>query len=208
MNEFGKAQLDEYMQGSPSPDNYYVQWGTYDNLTDRWPLLLRLSTHPDGYPLDFVTSTREYMMASMTNNISKDICAHYGVELPADAHYKLGAMDFRNDCGEAITSSLSSLSQDQLQILKEADAIMESTWRDLCVAETEEEFIRIREETIQRVIATGEPEVFREYQKMWDAAAAVIVPMTHEIQRARGVEPYTPEDYAERFNEEAEENRQ
>ena len=199
LNEYGLAQLDEYTRGSPSPDNYYLQWGVYGGLTDRWPMLLKLSKHPDGYPLDFVTTTREYMIANMTSNISKDICEHYGVELPTDAHYQLGAMDFRNDCGEAITASLSSVSRAQLQILKEADAIMESTWRDLCVAETEEEFLRIRDETIQRVIATGEPEVFREYQKMWNTAAAVIVPLSQEVQRSRGVEPYTPEDYAGHF---------
>ena len=199
LNEYGLAHLDEYTRGSPSPDNYYLQWGVYGGLTDRWPMLLKLSKHPDGYPLDFVTTTREYMIANMTSNISKDICEHYGVELPTDAHYQLGAMDFRNDCGEAITASLSSVSRAQLQILKEADAIMESTWRDLCVAETEEEFLRIRDETIQRVIATGEPEVFREYQKMWNTAAAVIVPMSQEVQRSRGVEPYTPEDYAGHF---------
>ena len=84
---------------------------------------------------------------------------------------------------------------------------MESIWRDLCVAETEEEFNRIRDETIERVIATGEPEVFREYQKMWNAAAAVIVPLSHEVQQSRGVAPYTPEEYAERLGEETEENR-
>ncbi|MBQ1311770.1 MAG: extracellular solute-binding protein [Blautia sp.] len=207
MNEYGQAQLDEYMQGSPSPDNYYVQWGVFSGLTDRWPMLLKLAKHPDGYPLDFVTTTREYMIDNMTNNISKDICAHYGVELPTDAHYNLGAMDFRNDCGEAITSSLSSLSRDQLQILKEADAIMESTWRDMCVAETEEEFLRIRDETIQKVIATGEPEVFREYQKMWDAAAAIIVPLSQQVQRDRGVEPYGPEDYESRFTGNTEEKQ-
>ena len=206
MNEFGQAQLDEYMQGSYSPDNYYAQWGVYSGLTDRWPMLLRLSKHPDGYPLDFVTTTREYMISGMTNNISKDICEHYGVELPTDAHYNLGAMDYRNDCGEAITASLSSLSRDHQQILKDADAVMESTWRDLCVAETEEEFNRIRDDTIRRVIETGEPEVFREYKEMWDAAAAVIVPISHEIQRSRGVEPYTPEEYAGRIGADMEES--
>ena len=199
MNAYGQAQLDEYMQGSPSPDNYYVQWGVYSGLTDRWPMLLKLSKHPDGYPLDFVTTTRPYMAASMTSNISRDICEHYGVELPTDAHYNLGALDFRNDCGEAITASLSTLSREHLQILREADDILESTWRDLVVAETGEEFLRIRDETIQRIIALGEPEVFRAYQKMWNAAAAVIVPLSQETQRARGVEPYTPEDYAGRF---------
>ena len=109
-------------------------------------MLLRLATHPDGYPLDFVTTTREYMINNMTNNISKDICEHYGVELPTDAHYELGMLDFRNDCGEAITASLSSLNREKLQTLKEADEIMESTWRDLVVAETQEEFNRIRED--------------------------------------------------------------
>ncbi len=207
MNEYGQAQLNEYMQGNPAPDNYYVQWGVFGGLTDRWPMLVKVAKHPDGYPLDFVTTTREYMISSMTNNISKDICAHYGVELPTDAHYKLGALDFRNDCGEAITASLSRLSQDQLQILKEADAIMESTWIDACVAETEEDFIRIRDETIQRVIETGEPEVFREYKQMWDAAAAIIVPLSHEVQRARGVEPYTPEDYEGRIAQDTKEEQ-
>jgi len=158
-------------------------------------------------PLCLRMGEMHWLMEQTAKGIWNRICAHYGVELPTDAHYMLGARDFRNDCGESITASLSSLSRDQLQILKEADAIMESTWRDLCVAETEEEFNEIRDETIQRVIATGETDVFRAYQKMWNAAAAVIVPLSHEVQRSRGVEPYTPEEYAGRFYEDMEENR-
>jgi len=158
-------------------------------------------------PLCLRMGEMHWLMEQTAKGIWNRICAHYGVELPTDAHYMLGARDFRNDCGESITASLSSLSRDQLQILKEADAIMESTWRDLCVAETEEEFNEIRDETIQRVIETGETEVFRAYQKMWNAAAAVIVPLSHEVQRSRGVEPYTPEEYAGRFYEDMEENR-
>lgn len=199
MNEYGLQQLEEYTMGSPSPDNYFVQWGTYSGLTDRWPILLRGEKHPDGYPLDFISTSREYTIANMTSNISKDICEHYDTELPTDAHYKLGMMDYRNDCGEAITSSLSSLGRNQLQILKEADQIMESGWLDACMAETEEEFIRVRENTIQKVKETGEPEVFREYQKLWNDAAKIVVPLSRKIQKDRGVEPYTPGQYKGRF---------
>ena len=46
----------------------------------------------------------------------------------------------------------------------------------------------------------GEPEVFKAYQKMWNKAADVIVPMVREIQIKNGVEPYTPEQYADYGN--------
>ena len=51
------------------------------------------------------------------------------------------------------------------------------------------------DETIRKITELGEPEVFKAYRQKWDAAAAVIVPMMREAQRANGIEPYTPEQY-------------
>ncbi|MBP5169061.1 MAG: extracellular solute-binding protein [Oscillospiraceae bacterium] len=195
MTEYGQEQLNTYIAGNASSDNYYVQWGTYSGLTDRWPLLRNNMKHPDGYPLDFVTISRAYAVAGMTNNISRDICEHYGVELPSDAFYQAGGLDYRNDCGEAITSCMSSLNRDQLHILSSAEAILEDVWVDLCLAETDEEWNTIQNETIRKLIELGEPEVFKDYQQKWDAAAAVIVPLARQAQIANGVEPYTPEEY-------------
>lgn len=87
--------------------------------------------------VDFATVTREYEKATMSNNISKDICEHYGVELPTDAFYKAGGMDFRNDCGEAISSCMSSLNRDQLNIISKAEAILLDAQVDLILAETD-----------------------------------------------------------------------
>ena len=198
MTEYGQEQLDAYKEGSASEENYYVQWGGFGTLPSNWPLLRDNSLHPDGYPLDFATISREYTAATMTNNISRDICEHYGVELPSDAHYKAGGLDFRNDCGEAITSCMSSLNRDQLHILSKAEAILENVWVDLTLAETDEEWTAIRDKTIRELIELGEPEVFKAYQQQWDAAAAIIVPLVRQAQAANGVEPYTPAQY-ERF---------
>ena len=131
----------------------------------------------------------------MTNNIARDICEHYGVELPSDAWYQAGGLDFRNDCGEAITSCMSSLSRDQLRILTEAEAILDEVRVDLCLAEDDKEFNDLRDETVRRLIELGEPEVFTAYKQLWDTAAAVIVPLVREAQIANGVQPYTPEQY-------------
>ena len=198
MTEYGQAQLDAYRAGNAPEDNYYLRWGNYGSLQWAWPLLRNNVIHPDGYPLDFVTISREYAKATMTNNISKDICEHYGVELPTDAFYKAGGLDFRNDCGEAITSCMSSLSREQLHILADADAILNSVWVDLTLAETDEAWDALRDETVRRLIDLGEPEVFEAYQKQWNAAAEIIVPLVREAQIANGVEPYAPEQY-ERF---------
>ena len=133
----------------------------------------------------------------MTNNISLDICEHYGVELPSDACYKEGSLDFRNDCGEAITSCMSNLNRDQLRILSEADALLNDVYVDLCLAETDEEFNTIRDDTVSRLIMMGEPEVFTAYRQMWDTAADMIVPLVRQVQISNGIEPYTPEQYAD-----------
>ena len=131
----------------------------------------------------------------MTNNVSRDICEHYGVELPSDAWYQAGGLDFRNDCGEAITSCMSSLTRDQLSILSESEAILDDVCVDLCLAENDEDFRALRDDTIRRLIELGEPEVFEAYKGLWDAAAAVIVPLVREAQIANGIQPYTPEQY-------------
>lgn len=195
MNEYGREQLNDYITGKVTPDNYYVRWGSYSGLTDRWPLLRNNMMHPDGYSLDFVTISREYEAAGMTNNISRDICEHYGVELPSDAFYKAGALDYRNDCGEAISSSISSLKRDQLHILASAEDVLEEAWVDLVLAETDEEWDLIKDRTIRKLAESGEPEVFRDYQQMWKTAADVIVPLVRQAQLANGIEPYTPEQY-------------
>ena len=198
MTEYGQEQFDDYMAGKASEDNYYAQWGTYGDLTGAWPLLRSNVIHPDGYPLDFVTINREYAKANMTNNISKDICEHYGVELPTDAFYQAGGLDFRNDCGEAITSCMSSLTREQLRILARAETILDSVWVDLVLAETDEEWNAIRDESIRQLVELGEPEVFEAYRQQWNAAAAVIVPLVREAQISNGIEPYTPEQYERR----------
>ena len=197
MNEYGQEQLDAYKAGSTDPDNYFVKWGSFDKMPSNWPMLRDNTTHPDGYSVDFATITRDYKKATMTNNISKDICEHYGVELPTDAFYKAGGLDFRNDCGEAISSCMSSLHRDQLNILAKADAILEDAQVDLILAETDEEFDAIRNEKIRELVELGEPEVFKAYQKMWNEAAEVIVPLVRQVQIENGIEPYTPEEYAD-----------
>lgn len=195
MNEYGQAQLDAFKTGTTDPENYYSNWGSFNSFPNNWPILRENLTHPDGYPLDFVTLTREYGVQTMTNNIARDVCAHYGAELPQDTFYQAGGLDFRNDCGEAISASISSLSSDQLHILSEAEAILDNVRVDLILAETDEEFAAIREDTIRRLIALGEAEVFEAYRQKWDAAAAIIVPMVLQIQAENGIEPYAPEQY-------------
>ena len=69
---------------------------------------------------------------------------------------------------------------------------------DLILAETDEEWEAIRDEKIREVIELGEPEVFKAYQKMWNDAAEVIVPLVRQVQIRNGIEPYTPEEYADR----------
>ena len=195
MTEYGQEQLDAYKTGTTSEDNYYVQWGSFGDLPNNWPILRDNMLHPDGYPLDFMSTSREYGIATMTNNIAKDICEHYEVELPLDAFSKLGGLDFRNDCGEAISSSISSLNRDQLVILSSAKTILDDVQVDLILADTKEEWNEIQDKTIQKLIELGEPEVFRAYQQKWDAAAAVIVPMVQKIQEENGIDPYTPDEY-------------
>ncbi len=198
MTEYGQEQLDAYKAGRAAADNYYVRWGSFDKFPSNWPILRDNMKHPDGYLIDFATISREYKAATMTNRIYLDMCEHYGVELPTDAFYQAGGLDFRNDCGEAITSCMSSLSREHLLILSKADAILEDAQLELILAETDDEFEAIRDKTVQKIISLGEPEVFRAYREKWDAVAAVIVPLVREAQIANGIEPYTPEQY-ERF---------
>ena len=167
-------------------------------MPSNWPLLRDNSPHPDGYSVDFATITREYKKATIPNNISRDICEHYRVELPTDAFYEAGGMDFRNDCGEAISSCMSSLHRDQLNILSQAEALLKDAEVDLILAETDEEWAAIRDEKIRKLIELGEPEVFKAYQKMWNDAAEVIVPLVRQVQIRNGIEPYTPEEYKDR----------
>jgi hypothetical protein len=163
--------------------------------------------HPDGWPLDFYTLNREYARSTMTSNVSRDMCEVYGVQLPSDAFYEAGGLDFRNDCGEAITSCMSGLNRDQLHILSKAEAILENVWVDLTLAETDEEWKTIQAETIKKLIDLGEPEVFKDFQKKWNDAAEIIVPLVQQAQIRNGIEPYTPEDYAERIKGSTEEQK-
>ena len=202
MTEYGQEQMDAYRTGKAGADNYFVRNGTYSDLPGRWPILRDNVTHPDGYSIDFVTISREYAAATMTNNISRDICEHYGVELPSDAVYQAGGLDFRNDCGEAITSCMRSLNRDQLNILAAAEDLLEQVWVDMVLAETDEEWNALRDRTIRELTDLGEPEVFEEYRKQWNAAAEVIVPLVRQAQTANGIEPYTPEQYAGHGTEE------
>ena len=195
MTAYGLEQLEAYRTGKAPSDNYFVRRGTYSTLTNKWPLLRSNMPHPDGYSLDFHTISREYAIETMHNNISLDICEQYGVELPSDAHYKEGGLDFRNDCGEAITSCMNSLNRDQLNILASAEGILKDIWVDLVVADTAEEWRSIQNDTIRILEDLGEPEVFRAFQRQWNTAADIIVPLVSQAQKKNGILPYTPEQY-------------
>ena len=195
MTRYGREQLDAYASGKASPDNYFVRWGSFSKLPSNWPILRDNVMHPDGNLIDFATVSREYKAAAMTNNISLDMCGHYGVELPTDAFYKAGGFDFRNDCGEAISSCMSDLNRDQLRILARAEDILSEAVVYLIVAETDEEWNAVRDETIRKLIDLGEPKVFEDYRQKWNAAAAVIVPLVQQAQIENGIEPYTKEQY-------------
>ena len=67
---------------------------------------------------------------------------------------------------------------------------------DLILADSDEKWDSIQDETIRKLVKMDEPAVFEAYQKMWNDAADVIAPMVREIQMRNGVEPYTPEQYA------------
>ena len=204
MTEYGQEQLDAYKADKAAPDNYYAGWGCFSELPSNWPVLRDNVMHPDGYPLDFATISREYAMSTMANNISRDICAHYGVDLPTDAFYNAGGMDFRNDCGEAISSTITSLNREQLQIIANADAILSEVYVDLILAESDDEFTRIRNDAIRRLTSLGEPEVFKAYREKWNASAEVIVPLVRQAQIENGITPYAPEQYAQRLRPKAE----
>ena len=164
-------------------------------MPNNWPILEENTLHPDGWPLDFYTLNRKYTISTMTSNVSRDMCEVYGVELPSDAFYEAGGLDFRNDCGEAISACITDLNEEQLGVISAADAILDSVLIDAVFAETDEDFERIRSDAIQQIINLGEPEVFRAYQEKWNAAAEIIVPLVMEAQRENGIEPYAPEDY-------------
>ena len=195
MTAYGQEQLDAYTAGTAGADNYYTRWGSFSKLPTNWPILRDNVLHPDGYPLDFATISRDYTAAAMTSNISRDICAHYGAELPTDAFYSAGGLDFRNDCGEAISSAVSDVNREQLRVLNEAEEILDSVYVELILAESDQEWNAIRDETIRKLIELGEPKVFRAYQEKWNAAAAVIAPLVRQAQEANGIELYTPEEY-------------
>ena len=191
MNEYGVAQ----MAGERTEDNYFYRWNGPNALPNNWPMLRSNTLHPDGWPLDFYTNSREYALSTMTDNVSRDMCQVYGVQLPSDAFYAAGGLDFRNDCGEAISASITDLSADQLGVISAADAILDSALIDLVFAESDEAFDAIRAEAIQRIVDLGEPEVFSAYREKWNAAAEIIVPIVMEAQKANGIEPYTAVDY-------------
>ena len=200
MTDYGRKQIEAYLAGTGGEANFYRRWGSdgvITSLPSNLPLLRDNSMHPDGYPIGFATISREFAVASMNSNISKDICEHYGVELPTDAFYQDGGLDFRNDCGEAISSCLSSLDRNQLRIISQAEALLADIQVDLVLAESDEEWQAVRDAAVNKIIELGEPEVFDAFREMWDEAAAVIVPLVHEMQEKNGVTPYTPEQYAD-----------
>ena len=195
MNEYGKAQMDAFLTGDRTNDNYFYRWGGPNSLPNNWPILEENTLHLDGWPLDFYTLNREYARSTMTSNVSRDMCEVYGVQLPSDAFYETGGLDFRNDCGEAISACITDLNAEQLGIISSADALLDAALVEAVFAASDEAFEAIRSETIQGIIDLGEPAVFEAYRQKWDAVADVVVPLVVAAQRANGIEPYAPEEY-------------
>ena len=66
---------------------------------------------------------------------------------------------------------------------------------ELILAETDEEWEAIRDRTIRKLVDLNEPEVFKAYQKIWNNAADVIVPLVRKAQSRNGIKSYTAEEY-------------
>ena len=105
-------------------------------------------------------------------------------------------MDFRNDCGEAISALMTGLDADQLRIIASAQDVLESHQAELWMAETEDEFNSIQKGMLEEIESYGEPEVFKAYQEQWDAVAKIMGPLVQEAQAINGREPYTEADYS------------
>ena len=191
MTEFGIAEIEK---GTKAEGDYFYNYNEYPNntlgLRDNMP-------HPvDGEPLKFYGNDRQYAIEHVTDNVAKDMCAYYEVELPTDAFYKKGGMDFRNDCGEAISALMTGLDADQLRIIASAQDVLESHQAELWMAETEDEFNSIQKNMLEEIESYGEPEVFKAYQEQWDAVAKIMGPLVQEAQAINGREPYTEADYS------------
>lgn len=192
MTEFGIQQLKEYSKDSSNKENYF-----YRCCNDPYSILgLRNNvSHPDGYPLDFYTVSREYAIANTTDNVAKDMCEWYGVELITDAFYAAGNFDFRNDCGEAISTVMNGLDSDQLRVLTSAQEVIESYRGAMITADTEEEFNMLLEHALEEIKDLGEADVFAVYKEQWDKVADLMRVQIFEAQSANGREPYTEEQY-------------
>lgn len=196
MNEYGKEQFAASRDPSRNNESnyYYNLGGRITNATGYNDNII----HPkDGYPLNFYTLSREYSVEHM-NGLYKDVAEWYGVELPMDAVYAAGNFDFRNDCGEAIDSLMSTaLDSDQLKIITSAQEILDSYQADLIMCESQEEFDALKASILEEIAATGEADVFAAYQAEWNRIRDIMVPILTELNEANGIPSYTAEQYGD-----------
>ena len=131
------------------------------------------------------------------SGLYKDIAEWYGVELRwmlvCCRHF-----DFRNDCGEAIDSLMSTaLDSDQLKIITSAQEILDSYQADLIMCESQEEFDALKASILEEIAATGEADVFAAYQAEWNRIRDIMVPILTELNEANGIPSYTAEQYGD-----------
>ncbi|MGI6695859.1 MAG: hypothetical protein ACOX6O_06435 [Christensenellales bacterium] len=142
----------------------------------------------DGYPIDlsFMPEAR----IAVQSEVQLDVAKTYGVEHWYDAYTQMeGFRDFRNS-GEGIAAALSDMPMDMRRTLETCNDILYTSMPRLITAETEEEFIQLRDEVIAEILSVGEQEVWEWYKVAWETPKELYNKYIAEALAEVGMEMY------------------
>lgn len=124
-------------------------------------------SHTDGYPLDL--SYTVDALTEVQNDRMKDFCEVYGVDFWYDAFINAGAVDFSHDISEPLGGSITDVPAEIKRTVETCNDILYTAMPSLIMAETDEEFAQIREETLAELAAANENDAWEWYSEAWNS---------------------------------------
>lgn len=175
------SEEDSYWKGGEDCNGYhYRHW----MLSGYNPGVL----HSDGYPLDLTLN--DSARVAVQTDIQRDIAETYGVEHWSDAYNAVDTQkDFRNSA-EGLAAGLADMPMDMQRILESCNDVLYSAMPMLIMAESDEEFAQIQEETLAEISALGEAKAWEWYQTEWEQAKPLYNELLIEALKANNIEPY------------------
>lgn len=164
----------EYLEKIASRDEEFVVNRGYARANGTIVGYAGSALHPDGYQIDLSQSKES--LVDYQQPWQKDFATYYGEEFWVDAQYKHMKHN-QYDAGETIAVAMTDLPTDIKRTLELCNDVLSTARPELLMAETDEEFLEIQNQVLEKLKELGESEAWEWFNAHWEEVREIVLPI-------------------------------